>query len=255
MRTISKNIILAILFLLVGQVANSQEVATKTSDFSRFEFDFNVGLGVGGSAPIPIPNTFSEMSWSPELCFTFGYNERFAISRHFGVKLGFQVQHIGMDAVAKVQQIHTQAIVEGDQVEGIFTGYNETKLRVTYIHVPFLLSLKTNNNWNFNVGMHASFKLDGTFEGAVSDGYIRMGDATGERVEIDERSPYPDTFSDELADFVWGPEIMVERYFNKNISIFVDVNASINSVLDENFKGLDFQLHNFYVFLGTSIKL
>lgn len=257
MRTLKESTILAF-FLLFSVLAAEAQVVTENNPGkpSRFEFDFNLGLGVGGSAPIPIPNTISEMSWSPELCFTFGYNERFAVTRNFGVKLGIQLQHVGMDATAKVYQIHTQAIVEDAQVEGIFSGYNETKLRVTYLRIPLLLSLKTNSDkWIFSAGAHASFKLTGTFEGSVSDGYIRLGDATGERVEIDGKSLYPDTFSDELAGFVWGPEILIERCFNRNVSVFADVNASLNSVLKPDFKGLDFQMHNFYVFLGTSIKL
>lgn len=251
MRT-TKSAILAFLLAFSFQAVCAQSATERPS---RFEFDFNLGLGVGGSVPVPIPNTISEMSWSPDLCFTFGYNERFAITRSFGVKLGVQIEHVGMDAVAEVSQIHTQAIVDGDKVEGIFNGRNETHLRVTYLRIPLLLSLKPGSKWNFCAGMHASFKLTGTFEGAVSDGYIRMGDATGERVNIDGKSPYPDNFSDEIAGFVWGPEIMVERYFNKNVSVFADINASLNSVLKPDFKGLDFQMYNFYAFLGTSIKL
>ena len=157
-----------------------------------------------------------------------------------------------MSAEAKVYQMFTQANVEDAEVSGYFTGYNETKINATYLAVPLLISYSPSQKWNFDAGMFVAIKIQGHFSGAVKDGYIRIGEPTGDRVEVGYETF---DFSDQVNPLSYGLLFAAERNINDHWSAWFDLSWALNSAMKSSFNGLEYKMYNIYGFLGASYKL
>ena len=217
----------------------------------QWQHNVALGIGTGASSPIPIPNRISEMSWTPRMCFLVGYDFSYRFWRMVGLKTGLQIKHVGMSAEAKVYQMFTQAIVDESEVSGYFTGYNETVLHATYISLPLQFSFY-HKAWKFDAGLFAALKLQGHFSGAVKSGYIRIGDPTGEKVEVGYE---PFDFSEFIAPFNYGLEFTATRNFGDRWSAWFDLSWALNSTFKEAFRGLEYKMYNIYGLFGVGYKL
>lgn len=244
-----KTILLLIATLLTVNVLRAQDTVTAVSPLQQ---GFALGIGTGASSPIPIPNRISEMSWTPRLCVLVGYDLRYRFGAKTGLKTGLQIKHVGMSAEAKVYQMFTQAIVEESEVSGYFTGYNETVLHATYISLPVQFSFSPNNNWTFDAGLFAALKIQGHFSGAVKNGYIRITDPTGEKVEVGYE---PFDFSEFIAPFNYGLEITATRNFGSRWAAWFDLSWALNSTFKEAFRGLEYKMYNIYGLFGVNYRL
>lgn len=244
-----KTIVLFVATLLTANVLRAQDADTTVSPLQH---GFAIGIGTGASAPIPIPNRISKMSWTPRLCVLVGYDLRYQFGPKTGLKTGLQVKHVGMSAEAKVYQMFTQAIVDESEVSGYFTGYNETVLHATYLSLPLQFSFSPNSNWRFDAGLFAALKIQGHFSGAVKNGYIRITDPTGEKVEVGYE---PFDFSEFIAPFNYGIEITATRSFGSRWAAWFDLSWALNSTFKEAFRGLEYKMYNIYGLFGVDYRL
>jgi len=244
-----KTILLLITTLLIVNVLRAQDTVTAVSPLQQ---GFALGIGTGASSPIPIPNRISEMSWTPRLCVMVGYDLRYRFGAKTGVKTGLQIKHVGMSAEAKVYQMFTQAIVDESEVSGYFTGYNETVLHATYLSLPLQFSFSPTSNWTFDAGLYLARKLQGHFSGAVKNGYIRITDPTGEKVEVGYE---PFDFSEFIAPFNYGLEFTATRSFGSRWAAWFDLSWALNSTFKEAFRGLEYKMYNIYGLFGVNYRL
>lgn len=245
-----KTIIVTILAFVLGFAATAQTDTVTLQN--RWHHSLKIGVGIGASAPVPIPNRISEMGWTPHLGGILGYSLHYDLSQKMGLKTGLQLRHVGMSAQAKVYQMFTNATVDDAEVAGYFTGYNDTKFNATYLAVPLLFAYHISTSWTIDAGLFAAYALQGHFGGAVKDGYIRINEPTGDRVEVGCETF---DFSDYVNPFNFGLELTAEHIITNRWSAWFDLSWAFNSCMKNSFSGLEYKMYNIYGFAGIDYKL
>jgi len=98
------------------------------------------------------------------------------------------------------------------------------------------------------------FLLRHKFYGEVSNGYLREGDPTGAKIEIDDQ-PQTFDFSEEMRNLQWGATLGGEYHICPKIGIFADLNWGFNDIFVKDFTTITFGLYPVYATLGVSYSL
>ncbi|RAJ07013.1 outer membrane protein with beta-barrel domain [Chitinophaga skermanii] len=253
-----KQLALYILLLLTATATYAQEQDTKKLSFrDRMEHRIIAGFNFGGTTPVPLPNTIRKIEgYWPAFAPTLGYEATYYFQPKWGVSAGVSLELKGMSVKDSVLYFPTiMNVTEGGQTgyfEGTFTGHNKTKIRNTYITIPVAAVFKPNNNWRFRMGGYMAWLLNGHFDGDVSDGYIRNGGPTGEKIIVDQATF---DFADDLRRFDMGLQGGAERRVGKHLSVQANLSWGLRSIFPSDFKGMDFPMYNIYVMLGVNYRI
>ena len=226
--------------------------AEEYSLFNNIDYRLKAGVNLGASTPMPIPNRLSNLSWSPNIGPFIELSIVVFPDSNIGLSAGTKIEYKKMDVSASVYQLYSEVNIDNLLTKGYFTGTNETHLDVSYLTIPLQGIYKINHNLEFVLGFFASFSLDGNFYGAVKNGYIRAGDPTGERTDI-EFSEFD--FSDELRNLDWGCIGGINTYLTKKLYLNFQINLSLSSLLNTNFAGIPYKLYNLYSSLGLMYNI
>lgn len=220
----------------------------KMLDISDMLFEHKIigGFNVGATAPFPIPNKFSNFVWEPTFTPYLGWEFSLYDNKYIGFTAGVVFSKKGMKAEADVYQIYTNVIVDNVNVEGYFTGRNKTIVDNIYVSLPMMF---TYNKINYKIDFGASFNylLMGNFKGEVKDGYIRIGEPTGPKTEVD-LSTYE--FNDNIKKFEICLEGRFERKIYRNLHLSAGISCSVKTMMKEDFKGLEEKFRNLYTNVG-----
>ncbi len=229
-----------------------EEIYNQSNKSQSIDYKIKFGVNTGASTPIPISNRLSNFSWKPTFCPFTEINLAFFNKDSWGFSTGAKIEYKGMDISANVYQLYTEVEIDNLLTKGYFTGSNETFLKVGYFTIPLCINYNLSNFCNFNLGTYASIKLAGEFKGAVKKGYIRVGEPTGERtdVEINEFD-----FSDEIRTFNFGIIGGFCKHITKKIYFDLQLNWAVNDLLNANFTGISYDLYNVYASIGVCYKL
>jgi hypothetical protein len=132
-------------------------------------------------------------------------------------------------------------------VSGYWTGKVETKVKNSYLTVPVVALYRINERWNISAGAYASYLIDGEFSGTAYDGYLREGDPTGEKTEL-ESAAYD--FSSDICKFQYGVQAGAEYKIYKHLAIFADLKWGLNGIFPSNYSSITFALYPIYGTLG-----
>ncbi|MFT3824969.1 MAG: porin family protein [Chitinophagaceae bacterium] len=238
--------------LLHAQPDTSQKTFTP-----YFESRLVAGFNLGATAPLGFPNTIRKIhSFWPKFCPAFGYELTYMFNPKWGAGTGIKVEFKGMGTEDQVLYFPTIIVVNDGANTGTFTGTfsgkNKTVVNNSYLTFPVIAVFRPNDKWRFNAGFYFAWLINPEFYGTVSDGYIRNGGPTGERVDIDEASFDFDT---EVRKFDWGFRGGAARAVGKRISINADLSWGVRPLFPKDFKGLDFPLYNIFAALGIAYQL
>ena len=157
-----------------------------------------------------------------------------------------------MKVEASVYQLYTQLTISMLKVEGYFTGRNLTTTRVNYLTIPLTATYRPDEKWNIDAGVFGSLNLGGSFKGGVRDGYFRIETPVGVKTDIDYESF---EFNDKINSFDYGVCAGFERRISGKTSAVFNLQWSLASLLQRDFKGLDYKLHNIFGFIGISYTI
>lgn len=215
------------------------------------------GYNIGASAPFSLPNTIREInSYAPLFTPSIGYEATYDLSPKWFVGAGLRLDIKGMKVTDSVQYFHTIITVENDSgekgtFEGDFSGTNATKVKNTYLTLPLFAGYYL-GEWDFKLGVYLARLLSGSFEGTVSDGYIRKGDSLGEKVLISEASF---DFADKLRAWDFGGHMGVARRFGSRWQAGITAQVGARPIFPSSFQGVGYNLHNIYVTVGGAYHL
>lgn len=113
---------------------------------------------------------------------------------------------------------------------------------------------KLSDRWRLYGGPHVSFTLNPGFDGFVSDGEFRQGDATGDRIIFDNDDQAAYDFSDSVSKIQWGMQVGGEWSLKKNLILFSHLDYDFNDLFKTDFNSLSFSLHNIYLNIGFGYK-
>ncbi|QIK61524.1 PorT family protein [Dysgonomonas sp. HDW5A] len=223
---------------------------------NRFEHKIIAGFNIGATAPTSIPAEIRSIdAWWPQFTPQLGYNVTYKLNQKWGLGSGISLDYKGMGTRATVKYIYTSIVIEdgsNDALEGYFVGKNETVVKLAYATIPLYATFNINQSWQLRAGGYASYLFSGKFSGTASDGYIRVNEPTGEKVEITKASF---DFNDKLRNFDFGLILGAERKINDRFGIYSNLNWGLTSIFPSDFRAIDFNMYNIYLTIGLTYKL
>lgn len=216
-----------------------------------------VGYQLGAATPFSLPPSIRKIKgWSPLFNPSLGMEWAKKTSHKITLAAGLRLSWKGALVKSQVQHYYTTITTFDDHSEetfqGVFSGDNETRMHNVYITVPIYFMMPVSGTWNVKGGMYTSVLLHGKFNGSVSNGYIRKGDALGEKVII----PHADfDFSKELNSVDYGLLLGVEKSLRKQFFLYSDVSVGLSPLFPKSFQSVDLRLHQVYVEVGGGVKL
>ncbi|MFD1768339.1 porin family protein [Sphingobacterium suaedae] len=256
MRCFFNQVIVVAVFLTHTNVLFAQESSSKFS-WRNIQHKVSIGYNIGATAPFSLPNTIRKIkSYSPLFTPSLGYEATYELSNAWRVGTGLRIESKGMRVTDSVQYFHTIISVnngggdDGGSFEGDFTGTNETKSLQTYLTLPVFASYRF-HKWDIKVGAYASRLLSSSFEGSVSDGYIRKGNSLGEKVWID-RATFD--FADQVRKWDWGLLVGGTRKIDDRWEVSALAQLGLQPLFPDDFRGVGYKLHHMYVNLGGTYR-
>lgn len=243
-----KLIFSVLLIFFIGASVFAQE-----SDEKHWSYSVSVGLNCGGTAPFPIPAPIEEInSWRPGISpQVIAYATRW-INPHsqWGVSIGMGAAIKGMETSAEVHLMKTELVLQPDEkLSGLFSGTNVSKVRNGYILFPVQIVYRTHKHFILKAGGYFAYTAQKSFTGSVSDGYLRIGDITGDRTNIAANNY---DFSSEVKNYDLGTMANIQIHLHRKIYANVDFTWGLTSVFKEGFDGISYNMYNIYLALGGS---
>lgn len=244
-------IVLLFVCLLSGQTVTAQKT------FDKWEYNMFAGFNFGGTTPLPLPAEIrSVRSWSPGLAGTLAFRVSHWLTPEWGITSGLAIDIKGMKVSADVKYWHTNLMVgEGDNTgmfSGTFSGINNTTARNGYIVLPLMAAWRPMDKWTFRLGGYFASLQDARFEGTASDGYIRNGGPTGDRINIEQASY---DFSDQLRKRDAGLMASADWSFTHKLAATGQFSYGLVPVFPSSFEGISYNMYNVYLMLGLAYKL
>ncbi|MGX5816579.1 outer membrane beta-barrel protein [Chitinophaga lutea] len=219
----------------------------------KLEHRIVAGFNIGGTAPVGFPATIRKVrSYAPQVSPALGYELSYRATPQWGAAIGVKLDYKGMQVEDEVMYFPTIITAKDGEFEGTFSGRNKTIVRNAYVTFPISAVYTPNHHWRFVLGGYAAWLFSADFHGFVSDGYIRKGGPTGEKVIIDHATF---DFSTELRRFDCGLQGGAERRVGKKLSVMANLAWGLRPVFPSDFKGMDFPMYNIYAVLGVSYKI
>lgn len=215
------------------------------------------GINIGAAAPLGLPDNIRKInSFNPLLLPSLGYEGSFYLCKKWRWGVGVRFDRKGMkvsDSVIYFQTLVQQTDGQNTATfEGAFSGTNTTEVHNSYITLPFFIELLPGKYWHYKLGFYTAFRLKGKFRGNVSDGYIRNGGPTGEKVIIDQATF---DFSDLQRDIDYGLHAGVERDLGKRIAVTASLQWGLHPLFPASFTGVSVPMYNIFGHLGAAIRL
>ncbi|QJB31415.1 PorT family protein [Chitinophaga oryzae] len=246
--------LVAALLLTAGQLSAQQKDKKETTFTPHLEHRIIAGFNFGASAPVNLPNTIRKINgYWPEFSPSLGYELGYRITPKWGAAIGVKLDYKGMGTKDEVMYFPTIITTDdGGTFSGIFTGKNKTTVRNAYVVLPLSATFTPNQKWRFSLGGYAAWLFSSNFYGNVSDGYIRNGGPTGEKVIIDHATF---DFGTDVRKFDIGLQGGALRKVGRKLEVMGNLNWGLRPLFPGDFKGLDFPLYNIYLTLGVAYKI
>ena len=225
--------------------------------FHNVEGYGRVGYSIGGTAPMGMPAEIRKLNkfiLQPNVAF--GADLIKPASERWGILAGIHFENKAMHIDADVKNYHMQVTQDGQSLEGVFTGKNDSHAFQWTFTIPIQAVYKFNGKWKLKFGPYFSYLTSCGFDGFAYDGYIRVNDPTGAKVllgnEEKERGNYD--FKDDVRKVQWGMGIGVDYFFARRFGIYADLNWGLSGFFKSSFKTLDQTLFPIYGTIGIAYK-
>ena len=253
MSLIVKSYFLVCTAYLMGLVpALCQEKA----DGKKLTHRLHIGYNFGAVTPLSMPaNVRSIDGWNPGFSPSLGYEMCSHISGRWGLSTGIFLDYKSMHIKDSVLYMRTSITQENNgktaSFEGDFSGKNETYVQNLYATIPVTLVYES-VKWRFAGGVYLAWLLHGQFYGSATDGYIRKGGPTGDKVLIGKADF---DFSDKQRRFDWGARIFASRQVKGPLHITAGMQWGCRPLFSPGFSGINFDVYNLYGTVGLGWNL
>lgn len=222
------------------------------------ELELKAGINIGGAAPIPIPRSIRIIDYySPHLNATLeGSATKWLDNKHkWGISTGIKIEEKSMSTAATTKGYKTNIINSGTRINGYWTGKVQTDYRATMITIPITVNYSINKLWKISMGLFTSVRLEGKFNGYVSEGYLRENSPIGEKLSFNSEQKAAYDFGKELRRFNWGIQIGSSLKVYKRLSLNTDFNWGVNNIFKDKFKTINFKMYNIFMNIGFGYTL
>lgn len=221
-------------------------------------YNLRFGYGIGGTAPMGMPATIRSLdTYRMEPNFTLGLGIYKSLGGRWGLTTGLHLENKGMDIEATVKNYHMAIVRGGQRLEGNFTGRNSIQVEQWMLTLPLLATYSFGEKVSLKLGPYFSYVKNPKFSGYAYDGYIRVGDPTGAKVELgtDEGSRGTYDFSDDMRSWQFGMMLGADWYFHRQWGAFVDVSWGFTDIFHSSFDTIEQNLYPIYGTIGISYRI
>lgn len=248
----------ALMAATIGLGAVTAAAQSNFADFFRsLDYEVNAAVNIGGASPLPLPAEIRKIeSFNPDLNLSIGARATKWIGpeRKWGVALGARFENRGMETKATVKNYGMSIDQDGGTLTGRWTGKVQTNYHSRQLVVPITGVWRANGRLNVNFGPYVAFAFKNDFYGHVSDGYLREGDPTGQKVPFDADTEAPYDFSDELRSFQWGLQAGVSWTAYRHLLVNANLDWGLNDIFKSSFKTVTFSLYPIYLNFGFGYR-
>lgn len=249
---IGKWVFSLVVLLIVSSLAHAQQDRNTTlirSALNGFEYELKCGINIGGTSPIPLPAEIRAIKgYSPRLALSIEGNMLKWFDPHWGMIVGLRLENKGMTADARVKNYSMEMTEkDGGFVKGMWTGDIHTKVNNSYLSMPVLGVYKLSPRVRLKGGLFVGYLLEGNFSGTANNGYLRNGDPTGNKMEIDEA--FYD-FSEHLRKISWGAQLGGDWRAFKHFNVSADLTWGFNDIFKRDFKTITFSMYPIFLNVG-----
>lgn len=224
--------------------------------YKGWGYGVRMGMCMGGTSPFPLPEEIREIK-------SFGLNGAFMqeiygyklFNQRLGIYLGERIACEGMKTTARVKNYHMSIVQDGEEMAGYYTGIDETNARTVSVKVPVEAMFRITPRFDLRVGPYMQFNIKKSFEGKVYDGYLRVNDPTGQKVEFAKDTYAVYDFSDDMKKCLMGAELAADVKITKHFGAFALLDWGMNSVFPDDFETISFKMYPIYFSLGLFVGM
>jgi len=224
---------------------------------SAIQLSARFGLSLGGTMPIGMPATIRSLeTYNVKVFPALGIEAEKLVWGNIGLLSGLRLEWKGMEIEAKVKNYHISMVRGGEELEGQFTGNNHTNEKQCLLTVPLSATCHL-GNVRLLFGPYVSFVLGREFEGYASDGYLRVNNPTGAKVEIGhtatERGSYD--FSNKMRRLQYGLNLGADWFFAGKWGVYGNLSWGLCGIHQDSFHTIEQTLYPIFGTVGVAYKL
>lgn len=224
--------------------------------FDNLTYYARLGYSLGGTAPIGMPETIRSLSkYTLKTNVTLALDAYKPLDDNWGIMAGFHIENKGMKTDARVKNYHMEMRQGGETLTGVFTGQVVTDVDQWMLTLPLQAAYDL-KKVRLRFGPYISYLLSNNFSGYAYDGYLRVGDPTGAKVEMgtDEASRGTYDFSDDMRRLHVGLDLGADWFFSERYGAYVDLSWGLNGVFKSSFKTIEQTMYPIYGTIGLTYK-
>ncbi len=223
-----------------------------TTNRRKSYFEAKIGYQIGGTVPFPLPAQMRKINgFAPLGNISVQLWAVIPVGRRWELMSGLKVDRKGMTSKATVKDYSMSIQDEdGGTISGRWTGDVTMTADQWYLSIPVDAAFYITERGKVRVGAFFSFLTGGKFNGEVYNGYLREGDPTGAKIEVDDK-PQSFDFSGDLRRYQWGVTLGGEWNIYKRLVAFVDLDWGFKNIFVDEFKTITFDMFPIYGTIGV----
>lgn len=226
-------------------------------DSEKIELTARFGLSLGGTMPIGMPASIRSLeTYKLKVFPMLAIEGERKVWGDVGIMTGVRLELKGMEIEARVKNYHMSIVRGGEELEGQFTGYNHTNEKQCLITVPVSATYHV-GNVRLLAGPYVSFVVGRWFDGYAFDGYLRVNNPTGAKVELGhsstERGSYD--FSDKMRRLQYGINVGADWLFGEQWGVFGNISWGLCGIHQDSFHTIEQTLYPVFGTVGVAYKL
>ena len=247
-----KKYIISLLLLTTVKAATAADI------FGDLRYMVRLGYSVGGTAPVGMPASIRSLnSFKLTNNLLIGLDAYKPLPGRWGLQAGFHYENKGMHTDARVKSYNMEMRRGDESLKGLFTGNVVTKVQEWMVTLPLQATYDVSDKVRLKLGPYFSYVMSNDFSGYAYDGYLRVGNPTGDKVELGsvegERGDYD--FSDDLRHWQFGIDLSADWYFSKRIGAYAGLSWGLTNVFRKDFKTIEQSMYPIYGSVGLTYKL
>lgn len=245
--------------IILGLVLLCSASAMQAARFyDNLKYDMRLCYALGGTAPVGLPATIRGLnSYELQPNFSVGVDVEHPIDNRWGILVGLHLENKGMDIDVDVKNYHMEIVRGGEKLAGMFTGRVSTHVHEWMYTVPLQVAYHPTKNVRVKFGPYLSLLTTRIFDGMAHDGYLRLGDPTGQKVELgnDESSRGSYDFSEHMRRMQYGLDLTADWYLGRKLGVTGGISWGLTGVHHSSFKTIEQTLYPIFGSLGVTYRL
>ena len=249
------NYIKLVLALLLLSISAKASEPNKTGTLG---ICLRAGYSLGATTPIGIPATIRKLNsfrLTPNV--VLGVDATLSLTDRWGLQTGLHFENKGMEATVTTKGYHTKMVKGGEELEGVYTGRVEQHVKEWMFTLPVQAAYSLSRRWQLRLGPYLSVLTAKTFDGNVSDGYLRKDNPTGQKIEMghepEERATYD--FSEDMRRWQVGVAVGADWSLASRLGLSADLSWGLTGIMHSDFKTVEQTLYPIYGTISITYRL